>query len=176
MSALRREPRLALRRAVSLVEVLVVALLLGVTLVTVLGLGTATHRQTSFTEYHLLAAGRARMIMELAASLDFEVFAALPGAGGGAAVPVKLESLYVPGAVDALYAATAGPSSQVYEVKLPAFRHAVDYTRIGARSGLLHVAVTWNFPGDRGTVDHRFELTRLIQRREVGVTRVHERN
>jgi hypothetical protein len=164
---MERDPN---RRGVSLAEIMIVVVLVAFALVPLMNLGQSTHRQAFFTEYHLLAMGRARLVLDLAGAIDFQIYDALVTRAGGPQVEIKMEPLLGPGNLAKLYeASSADFAGQVYQVKLKNVSHDVRFTRLDRDTGRLDVEVKWGYSGDSRGQDHSVRLSRLVTRRELGV-------
>ena len=152
-----------------MIEIMVVVVLLGLALIPLMNLGGSQHRQSFFTEHQLLAMGRARMVLDVAASFDFELYDALSQKKNDVPVDVDLEKIF--DNFSQLYAETPGPSTQSYAVKLSSIKHKLSFTRIDDASGMLTAKIIWTFAGDRENREHSVELSRLVHRREVVANR-----
>lgn len=160
----------AMRRGTSMIEIMVVVVLLGLAIVPLMNLGGSTHRQTFFTEHQLMAMGRARMVLDVGASVDFEVYDALAQKRNDQPVKVDLEKL-LGGGLAALYAVTLAPANASYAVKLENLAHELEFVRLDDVSGMLTARVAWTFAADRENRTHRVQLSRLVHRREVVANR-----
>jgi hypothetical protein len=145
-----------------------VVLLLVFALIPLMNLGGSTHRQAFFTEHHLLAMPRARLVLDLACAIDFELYDALAKKSGGVEATVDLDQICGAGTIQGLYEATV-PGTQGYTIKLGNFRHAATFVRLDDATGRIDVDVRWSFAGDsRDRPDHVVRLSRLVYRREAG--------
>lgn len=158
------------RRGLSMIEIMVVVVLLGLALIPLMNLGGAQHRQSFFTEHQLLAMGRARMVLDVAASFDFELYDAISKKQNDVPVDVDLEKMFE-GGIGQLYAQTPGSATASYAVKLGTTRHKLEFKRIDDVSGLLTARIVWTFAGERADREHSVELSRLMHRREVVANR-----
>lgn len=158
------------RRGVSMIEIMVVVVLLGLCMIPLMNLGGSQHRQSFFTEHQLLAMGRARMVLDVAASFDYELFDALSKKQNDVPVDVELEKVF-DGGLAQLYAETPGPSTASYAVKLDTIKHKLEFRRFDDASGMLTAKIIWTFATDRNKAEHSVELSRLIHRREVTASR-----
>jgi hypothetical protein len=156
-----------MRRGVTMLEIMVVVLLLGFAIVPLMNLGRSTHRQAFFAEHHLLASMRGRMVLDLAAAVDFEIYDALAKKAGGTETAVDLEQMLGPGTIAGLYQATM-QGTAAYAVKLPNLAHDVRFARLDASTGRLDVTVGWSMATDKAGAGHSVKLSRIIHRREVG--------
>lgn len=150
----------------TLAEMMIVVLLLAFALVPLMNLGSSTHRQTFFAEHQLLASQRARLVLDLASAIDFELYDALAKKAGGAEAQVDLDQLCGAGTVSGLYTATVA-GADAYTIKLGNFAHTARFTRLDDATGRLDVEVKWSFAGDNRGQDHLVRLSRIIHRREV---------
>lgn len=165
------------RTGVSLTEIMIVVLLIAFALIPLMNLGRSTHRQAFFAEHHLLAMGRARLILDLAATVDFEIYDALANKAGTPEAKVDLEALLGPGVLATLYSISGKDLAKnkdltglAYQDKLKNFTHDVRFNRLDKESGRLDVVVNWAYAGDGRGADHSVKLSRLVTRRELGVT------
>ena len=154
------------RRAMTMLEILVVVILLAFAIIPLIGAGQSTTRQTFFAEYQLVAMSRAKMVLDLACAIDFELYDALSKKTGGTQTPIEFEKLLPAGALEGLYAAAG--KADAYTIKLSSFRHSARFTRVDEAVGRIDVDVDWSYPGDRAGVGHKIHLSRIVHRKEVG--------
>lgn len=160
-----------MRSGVSMIEIMVVVVLLGLALIPLMNLGGQQNKQQFFTEHQLLAMGRARLVLDVAASFDFEVFDALCRKQNDVATEVDLEKIFPNGALAQLYAETPGSATASYAVKLGTIQQKLEFKRIDDVSGLLTARIAWSFGADKKDQGHSVELSRLVHRKEVVANR-----
>jgi hypothetical protein len=150
-----------MRRGISLLEVLIATLVLAVALLALMGSGSTTHRHTHLLEEEVLAAVRARSLLDLVSRLEFERLDRLARRQAAADVVLDLDRLAAPGAVAASIAANEPAVSEPRARKVSGFDHRITYTRLDEDRGLVRVRVTWDRWG------HHRTWCRLVVRPEA---------
>lgn len=155
-----------MRRGFSLLEVLVLVVVVGLAFLPVFSLGSATHRRAFFDEHQQLAQARAKLMLDLAAALDFTLLSALAGGQVSREVVIDMEALLGAAPMRRLVEPFVATRAAGYQLKLANLRHRVTFVLHSAWIGRIGAEVTWVYPGDtRGQV-HSVRLARIVARRE----------
>lgn len=174
-----RRSRRRLVFAVTLVEILIASAILVVALIPLMTGGSAIHRQSHFTEFHAMAVIRARTVLDMVRSMDFDLLRQSATAVAHGAYPwsvvINVEALLAPGQFDALFtplAPGARGSGALYQTKLRTIKQVVTYTQKSPDIGEIKVKVFWTNAADRDQRQpHEVTLKRLVHRREMTFAR-----
>lgn len=158
-------------RGFSLLEVLVFVVILGLAIVPIVGLGTATHRSAHFTEVQQLALARARALVDLTASLDFPFLAEVYRRRVGPdrlheEAAIDPESYLGGPAVAALFGPFPGTPADENSDRLSRLQHKVVFVLNSPSDGEVLATVSWTDPAVRGGGVRSVRLRRVVVRKE----------
>ena len=159
-----------MRRGLSLVEVLVALLAIAVAVVPLLQSGTSIHRQSYMGELHVLAAMRARTLLGLFQSMDFDVLHQMLGRQPMAAPQiVNLDTLLPPGELQLMFSAPAAVDGS-YANKLKLLTHEVSARIIDRHRIQVSVVVHWILVSDKDGQTHDHHASAVLHRPEVSAS------
>lgn len=154
------------RRGLSLTEVLVALLAIAVAVVPMLQSGTSIHRQSYMGEFHVLAAMRARTLLGLVSSMDFDVLHQLLGRQPQAqAQKLDLEALLPPGELSLMFSAPANVDTN-YGNKLKLLSHEVAGRILDKNAIGVGVIVRWTITAEKDGKVHEHRATAVLYRPE----------
>lgn len=157
------------RRGLSLIEVMIAVVVLGLALVPVMTMGAATHRKTYFNESQQLAVARARALLDLVGSLPADWFFELSSkrAAGqfGQTIEVDPEKLFGQAQIVDLFGPMPGTAGDKSLERAGQLKHAVTWTLRAKDRGELVATVSWLLPGERS--GHQVRLARVLTLKEA---------
>jgi len=162
-------------RAVTLVEILLGAVIVGCAFVPLLTLTQSETHQAAFNEYQLMGRLRARRVAEALATHGYERLVAMgANAGGGAALlPIPL-----PPPAEELdsFAGTAPDLAylRTFAAKIAVFNETAAFEPIEPGLAAINVVVTWRLPGESSSVTpHEARVFKLVSRRDASFCHRH---
>lgn len=154
------------RNGIHLVEILLALLVVAGVLVPMISGGQQLHERSHFTERRMLALLRARTLLDLVSSIDFDALESVTGHGAaGTAEVLDLQKLFDPGELEQLTAAP--PQNQEYRGKTRDFVEKVTWTPVSPGLAWIETRVTWSLPGDDPATPHGVTLGRLLHEPQV---------
>ena len=159
-----------------MVEILMAIVIISIALLPLVTSGRAVHRQGYFAEHHTMAMIRARSILDLVRSLDYDVLDQLAQSSGSSGeIDIDPKTLLEDGGFSLLFTPVAfGIGVQNYQKKLKFFKEELSFTRFDNDLGKVRVRVTWKDGADRkSSAAHQVVLAQVLHRPEAGAaTRV----
>lgn len=155
------------RRGLSLTEVVVALLAFAVAVVPLMQSGTSIHRQSYMGELHVMGAMRARTLLGLVQTMDFDALCRLLGRQPTPApVVINVEDLFPPGEVAF---ALSAPSSvdAAYASKLKLFSHEVSGRILDRHRVEVVASVRWTLVSDKADKKHEHRAAVILHRPEV---------
>lgn len=167
------------RAGITLLEVMIAVLLVGVTIIPLMTSGQAISRQGHLTEHHALADSQARTLLDLSCSLDYALLEAVarkaPAAGTPA--PLLLDTLLTPEGLDLLFSPALGTPPELvqihalYKSKLDNFRHWVTVKLVEDDLIDVQVLIKWQDAADKkASKEHELKQGRLVRRGQHSMT------
>lgn len=158
---------LNLAGGMSLIEVLIAAVVVGLALVPIMTLTQSEHRKASFNEFHLLSHYRAKRILALLSSRSFiDIKSNLPMQGNGM---FELE-IPLPPIGEELKSMAQRDQSLAYlkqlEEKMSNLVERAEWKLLEPGLAKITVSVKWKLPQDGKKRNHReIKLSQLLARR-----------
>lgn len=163
----------------TLLEVMLAVLVVGVTLIPLMTSGQTIHRQGHMTEHHALADSQARTLLDLSCALEFPLLEAVarraPAPGGPA--PLELDELLTPEGLDLLFSPALGTPTDLvqvhalYKSKLDNFKHWVTVKLVEDDLIEVQVLIKWKDAVDqKAGREHDLKQGRLVRRGQHAMT------
>lgn len=151
-------------RGFGLLEVLIAMLIVVLVALPLLQSGTSIHHRTTFTEFHVLAAVRARTVVSVLHALDFAVLhKAVGGAPGATFTDVDIGALVDPDAFKLLLSAPS-PS---YKERAQLMSQSIQGRVVDGDEVAVQVTVRWVIPAESRPTPHEYKLATVIHRPEA---------
>lgn len=161
-------PRWRPRRALALLEVLMVALLIGSVFLALMTAGGSIHRRGHVSEGRAVATLRARALLDLVRVVDFSWLASKAAPGSvGRLVPLD-DLVESPARVILFSPLNAGPGTTRYLARLQGFSDEILLSHPEPDLVRVDVKILWRDPVPGATPpEHRVELSTVLSRPEA---------